>query len=440
MGIRNLCTFAAAIETMFGKILNTFGTKIVVALLNLTIAIVISQVLGDSGKGVQSLVLTNISFILIFSEIVCGASLVFLTSRYSFSKLWLPSVLWALLIAALMGVVMVVVNMGLDTTLALHTAVLSFLSSFASINFRFLIGKEEVKKANYNTLLQPLVLVVTLLVYYLVLGRRDIYGYVIGLYLAYISSSVLGVCQLRQEYAALAFFPAGEYKETLKALFKYGFLNQTGHFVQFFNLRLSYYLLNAFVDAGNVGVYSNAVSLAESLWIISNSIALVQYARISNSMDKAYNQRLTLDLAKLCFAVALPAVVVLVLLPSSFYQFVFGSEFGLMATLIRILAPGVLLYSLFLILGHYYSGSGRYFMNTVAALCGLVATLVCGFTLIPRYAAQGAAITAAIAYSMNAVFLLVCFLKESHFRMRDFWLSPSEIKQYIREIKNHYLK
>ena len=79
-------------------------------------------------------------------------------------------------------------------------------------------------------------------------------------------------------------------------------------------------------------------------------------------------------------------------------------------------------------------------MNTVAALCGLAVTLVCGFTLVPRHAAQGAAATAAIAYSMNAVFLMVCFLKESHFRMRDFWLTPSEIKHYITEIKNHYLK
>ena len=438
--IRNLCTFAALFGFMFGKILNTFGTRIVVALFNLAIAVIISQVLGDSGKGVQSLILTNISFILIFSEIVCGASLVFLTSRYPFSKLWLPSVLWALLIAVLMGVVMFLFNMGLDITLALHTAVLSFISSFASINFRFLLGKEEVKKANYNTLLQPFVLVVTLLVYYLLLGNRDIYGYVLGLYLAYLSSAVLGVCQLRHEYAALTLAPFAEYREALKALFKYGFLNQTSHFVQFFNLRLSYYLLNAFVDVGHVGVYSNAVSLAESLWIISNSIALVQYARISNSTDKAYNQRLTLDLAKLCFAVALPAVVVLALLPASFYQFVFGPDFGLMATLIRILAPGVLLYSLFLILGHYYSGSGRYFMNTIAAMCGLAVTLVCGFTLIPRYAAQGAAVTAAIAYSMNAVFLLVCFLKESRFKMSDFVLTYAELKNYIAEIKNHYLK
>lgn len=425
---------------MFGKILNTFGTKMLVAVINLTIAILISQVLGDSGKGVQSLVLTNISFILIFSEIVCGASLVYLTSRHSFSKLWLPSILWALLMAVVMGLIINLLTPGLDCTLAVHTAILSFVSSFANIHFRVLIGKEEVKKANANTLLQPFMLLVTLVVYYLLLGKRDIYGYIIGLYVAYLSSSILGFFQLREEYRMLRLYSFGEYKESLKDLFKYGFLNQTGHFVQFFNLRLSYYLLNAYVDTAHVGVYSNSVSLAESIWIISNSIALVQYGRISNSTNKEYNQNLTLNLGKLCFVVSLAAVLVLALLPSSLYQFVFGPEFGGMAHIIRILAPGVLCYSLFLILGHYYSGSGRYFMNTLAALCGLVATLVGGFILVPRFATTGAAITASVAYALNAFFLLFCFLKESSFRPKDFVLTPSELKEYIVEIKNHYLK
>ena len=243
--ICNLCTFAAVNVAMFGKILNTFGTKIVVAFFNLAIAIIISQVLGDSGKGVQSLVLTNISFILIFSEIVCGASLIYLTSRHSFSKLWLPSVLWALLVAAVMGVVMGLIDIGLERSMALHTAILSFISSIASINFRFLVGKEEVKKANYNTLLQPFLLVLTLVVYHFVLGRRDVYGYIIGLYAAYIGSSILGTCQLREEYKSLRIMPWREYGEALKALFKYGFLNQTGHFVQFFSV----FIINIFVHS-----------------------------------------------------------------------------------------------------------------------------------------------------------------------------------------------
>ena len=425
---------------MFGKILNTFGTRIVVAFVNLAIAVIISQFLGDSGKGLQSLVLTNISFILIFSEIVCGASLVYLASRYSFSKLWLPSVIWSGVVAVVMGLLMLVPQFGLDRSLALHAATLSFISSFASIHFRLLVGHEEVKKANLNSLLQPLVLVATLLVYHLWLGRRDIYGYIIGLYLAYLASSVWGVIQLRNQYRSFTIYPIREYAGALKALFKYGFLNQTSHFVQFFNLRLSYYLLNAFVDSGQVGVYSNAVSLAESLWIIFNSIALVQYARVSNSTDTAYNQRITLDLAKISLAVSLPAVLVLAALPASFFCFVFGADFGMMPVLIRILAPGTLLYGVYLILGHYYSGSGRYFMNTLSALCGLVVTLVCGFTLIPRFSAIGAAVTASLAYSMNAFFLTACFLRESRFKIRDFVLTFAELKSYIHEIKNHYLK
>ncbi len=425
---------------MFGKILNTFGTKMLVAVINLAIAILISQVLGDSGKGVQSLVLTNISFILIFSEIVCGASLVYLTSRHSFSKLWLPSIIWAFLMAAFMGLIISFLTPGLDFLLAVHTAILSFVSSFANIHFRVLIGREEVKKANANTLLQPFMLLMTLAVYYLLLGKRDIYGYVLGLYVAYLSSSMLGFFQLREEYKKLQFYPLRDYGDTLKALFKYGFLNQTGHFVQFFNLRLNYYLLNAYVDTAHVGVYSNSVSLAESIWIISNSIALVQYGRISNSTDTEYNQKLTLNLCKLCFVVSLVAVAVLSLLPSSLYQFIFGPDFGDMSHIIRLLVPGVLCYSIFLILGHYYSGSGRYFMNTLAALCGLMVTLLGGFVLVPRMATTGAAITASLAYSLNAVFLLFCFLRESRFRPKDFMLTPSELKEYFVEIKNHYLK
>ena len=79
-------------------------------------------------------------------------------------------------------------------------------------------------------------------------------------------------------------------------------------------------------------------------------------------------------------------------------------------------------------------------MNTFAALCGLVATFVCGFTLIPRYDVTGAAITSAVSYTVNAIFLFVFFVKESHFKGRDFILTKSEIQNYIAELKQQILK
>ena len=79
-------------------------------------------------------------------------------------------------------------------------------------------------------------------------------------------------------------------------------------------------------------------------------------------------------------------------------------------------------------------------MNTFAALCGLAATCVMGFTLIPQYDVTGAAITSAVSYTVNAVFLFVFFLKESHFRGKDFILKKCEIQNYISELKQQFLK
>ena len=289
---------------MFKKILNTFGTKILAAVLNFAIAIIISQTLGDTGSGTQSLVLTSITFILIFSEIVCGASIIYLAPRHSFKKILVASVIWSALIAVIMGFCIKLFYPKLESDLVVHVAILSFISSLSNINFRFLVGKEEIQKANYNTLLQPVLLTITLVVYYIALKKTDIYGYIIGLYVAYGGTFLLGVWMLREEYANLPNDKDKEYKPVLKDLFKYGFLNQTGHFVQFFNLRLSYYLLDNYIGRGQVGVFSRSVSLAEAIWIISNSIALVQYARIANTDDREYSQKLTLDLSKICLLIS----------------------------------------------------------------------------------------------------------------------------------------
>ena len=79
-------------------------------------------------------------------------------------------------------------------------------------------------------------------------------------------------------------------------------------------------------------------------------------------------------------------------------------------------------------------------MNTFAALCGLAATCILGFTLIPRMDVTGAAITSTVSYTVNAIFLFVFFLKESHFKGRDFILRKSEVQNYIAELKQQFSK
>lgn len=422
---------------MFRKIANTFGTRLLAAICNFLIAIVISQSVGDVGKGEQSLLLATITFILIFSDIVSGNSLVFLTPKHAFHKLVFPAALWSSVVGLFAIGFMLLFYGDLSPILALHTGLLAVLASLRAIPVEVLIGREKVRQANLLNLLQPVLILLTLLVGYFVMENYSIFSYIVALYVSYGLTWLLGLWMLRDEFRGFRIEPLAAYRQVVADLFKYGLLNQLGHFVQFFNLRMGYYLLDMYMDKGRVGIFSNAVSLSEAIWIISNSIALVQYARIANAQNERYSQKLTLSLAKLCFVVSLLAVLFLSVLPSSFYQLLFGPEFGELPGVIRILAPGVLMYSLFLIIGHYYSGIGKYQMNTYAALCGLFFTVTMGFLLIPRFDIYGAAATSTLAYSANAVFILICFLKSSQFGWRDMIVSREELRSYYIEFKDY---
>jgi len=423
---------------VFKKIINTLGTKVLGAVLSFIIAVVISQAVGDVGKGEQTLLLSTIAFVLIFSDIVSGASLVYLTPKHPFSKLFLPSYVWSTLVGLVAAAVIPLFYPTLPHVVALHIGLLSVLSSLSAVNTTILIGRERVTAANMVNLWQPVALLSTLCICYFGVGMLNINAYIIALYVAYGGSWLAGLFLLRNEFRGFRIHAWHEYQAVLKDLFRFGLLNQSSHFVQFFNLRLSYYLLDKYIDIGSTGVFSNAVSLVEAIWIISRSIALVQYARIANADDRAYSQRLTLELSKICLLVSTAAMFLLACFPPAFYRWLFGPEFGEVTYLIWILAPGALLYCLALIFGHYYSGIGKYHINTYTALCGVVFTLLCGFTLIPAIGIYGAAITTTCANAANAIFISILFLKQSHLRISDFIITPQNIRQYYQELKKHW--
>lgn len=416
---------------MFKKIINTFGTKCLGALLNFAIAAVISQAVGDVGKGEQSLLLTTITFILIFSDIVSGASLVYLTPKHKFSKIFLPSYLWSMLVGLVAAATLPLFQHGVDTAILVHTGLLAILASISAANVNILIGQERVQAANYLNLWQPVAILTTLCICYFGFDMLSLDAYIIALYAAHGGSWIGGIFLLRKEFRHFEFYKLKEYREVLRDLFKYGFLNQAAHFVQFFNFRLCYYLL----PIGSTGVFSNAVSLAEAIWIISRSISLVQYARISNTQDGDYAQKLTIDLTKVCLTVSGIDILVLACFPTCFWVWLFGPEFSAVAWLIRILVPGTLLYSLSHIFEHYYSGIGKFEITIYSAFCGLCFTFLLGFGLIPHIGVYGAAISTSTAYAANGIFLLVMFLRESPYRLKDIFLNREESRQYINDIK-----
>ena len=395
-------------------------------MINFLIAIVVSQYLGADGKGEQGIIIATIAFVLVFSNLVGGATLVYLIPRYKFSLLLLPSYLWSILISVIAFLILFFFNI-VDQNFIFHICILSILNSFTNIHSTLLIGREKIKASNLISLMQPMIVILSLLFYFLVLKEETITAYIQALYLAFGGSLLISILYMGKVFGRISLHPISGYLKVMKELFRLGFMNQLAHITQMMSFRLSYYFLEQFHGEASVGIYSNGIQIMESIWLISKSISLVQYARIANTDDRDYSQGLSVKLLKAGFFISLICMLPLLILPEAFYLFIFGQDFVGVKEVIWVLAPGVLVYNFSIILGHYFSGIGKYHINTIASSIGLIVSIALFYALIPAYETLGAGMATSISYAVTSLVVLIFFLREAKPKARDFLIHKEDL-------------
>jgi len=170
--------------------------------------------------------------------------------------------------------------------------------------------------------------------------------------------------------------------------------------------------------------------------MISKSISLVQYARISNLNERPEAARLTVRLIKFSLAASLVILVPLLLLPADFYTFIFGEGFSDTRMVIWTLAFGVLVYNFSILTGHYFSGTGRYQVNAIASSLGLIASIILYFTLIPRFSMAGAGWATSLSYLITTIILMTLFNRENKGWYKDLVPTKGDFRQLKSEFRN----
>lgn len=424
---------------MIRKILNTFGTRLISAILNLLITIIISQFLGPEGKGQQGLIVATIAYILVFSNLVGGAAIVYLVPRFAWHLIILPAYLWTVLSGIFFYFILQVSGL-VSPEFIIHICVLSVISGFAAINSSLLIGKEKIASANLVALVQPMLITLSLILFYSLLEQVSIRSYIISLYIAFGIALTLSIYYVRRFSGKFKFEGFSSYGPVVKKLVRYGILNQLAHIFQLLSFRMSYYWLERLYSEAEVGVYSVGISLVESIWLISRSINMVQYARIANTDDLEYAQKLTINLAVAALVLSVAGLLVLVLLPAGFFIFIYGKGFGEAGDVIRTLAPGVLLFNLALIVDHYFSGIGKYYVNTISSFFGMIAAAILFSRMIPAMGIIGAGWATTLSYTVTTAIVFIFFYREKTIGLKEALPSPSGMKELFKSLKNSVVK
>ncbi len=397
---------------MIRKILHTVATKFLGTLLGFAVLLITARVLGTDGRGEINLFVLNVSIVVMVSNLLGGPVLVYLVPRYRISSLMRYAYGWAL--AAAIFVVGVLHIIGQDQGMTMTLFAIALVEVIANASGMILLGQNEVVRFNWLMLLKSVILLSGVAFMLYGLQIHDITAFVIPFFLsgaAFVLPAHIFIYLNGQRGNVSNRSPFDDLR-------KLGVVNQLANFVQLFNYRLSYYLLELYFGVASVGVYGTGVTVAESLWLISRSVSQVQYAEISNSDDKDYAARLTLGLMKFNFFATVIPVAVVALLPESVFTWVFGSGFAEVKYVFLWLVPGILVFTVSGAMSHYFSGLGLHRINFYASSAGLIITVAAGLLFIPVYGMKGAAFTANLSYFTSTVYQLAVFVRKNRMSWR----------------------
>lgn len=372
---------------MIRKILHTIFTKFSSAGLGFLTIILISQILGVEAKGEQAIMVYNINLLLMLFTLIGNSTLIYLTPRKDFSNLIIPSFLWIVITAILVSLFF--------PNICVFIAVLAAISE---INQFLLLGKQKISQANILKLIYPLVSFSYILILCLFNRFTSVEDFITAMLIAYIVSFFYGIFALRDEYKNLKLISKQELTSSFKTLFSLGVTKQIGYIAQSMNYRLCFYILGFYCGETLVGIYSNAVSLSEAVMLFGSSLALVQYSSLSNNEDDSSSKQFSWKMSKINGIFTALALLVLCLLPSEVYSFIFGKGFEDISQAIRILSIGVLPLSIASNFTQYFYAKGNFKISTFASIIGLGVTIIAGLILIPKYQLQGAALAATLSY------------------------------------------
>ncbi len=115
-----------------------------------------------------------------------------LVPRHAPSLLVLPSYLWTILICLVSYFILHLFPV-VDGPFIIHICILSALNSFVAINTSVLIGKEKIKTSNLISLVQPFMLILSLLVFFTISEGPGIEDYIKALYISFGISAIVSL-------------------------------------------------------------------------------------------------------------------------------------------------------------------------------------------------------------------------------------------------------
>lgn len=438
---------------MIKKIFGTFGTRVLNAICNFVTLWFGTHYLGAEAWGIGGIVILDVSILLIGVEFLAGSGLIYFTPRKSYRTLFKISYIWSALIVAFYALLFYLLSF-IPSGFAHHftkffgegaefipqgyhglVLVLVFIYSLHNFNLATLLGKERVGTNNILFIIQFMTQMCSMLFYIFVLDIRNANAFVLSFLTGY---TVGYLCGLTQIWPYLKEKGNDSMRDTIREMFKFGTIIQLSTLVSTLNRRLSLLIIKGFWGDAKVGVFNAATQVSEAPKMIGQSIAMVQFSKISNLTDNELAAKITVQLLKTAMVLTAICIFIICIIPTSVYSWLFTANFAEMRMVMIALAPGVVFMAANMVFCHYFSGVNMPKHNLYGALVGLAVTIPSLYLLIPPLGMIGAGISASITHLSTIIYQWIVFKKINKISAKELLVTKEDVRSLMNALRSMF--
>lgn len=193
--------------------------------------------------------------------------------------------------------------------------------------------------------------------------------------------------------------------DLLSESLRHGFLLNLGMAFLFLHLRVDMFMVKAIRGVSELGIYSLAVVLAETVLLITDSTAIALLPR-QVRREPASAAAFALEGARASMGLGLVLLAGGLLVGRPAIRFFFGGDFEPAFLPFACLLPGVVFLGMQRFTGAPLLMAGKTGLLTWVYAVSLALNVALNFVLIPRWGGAGAAVASSVSYSAGAMLFL----------------------------------
>ena len=392
------------------RVAAVLATRVTQFILGFGSSLIIAKLLGPEGRGAYVAVLLVPGTLFALGQLGLPSAVNYFAGRGSAIR---DLVRWSVVLTVLYSVTVVATTLAflpvLESTvlkaappdlvrLVLLTLPISALAAFGG---SILYGRQAIRPYSIILVGQSAgsLLGIVVLVGILHLGVK-------GAIATSIIVGVVGAIAVLREVGRVGRAEPGSESVTLRGLVGYGLKLYPASVTSYFSYRADLYLLQGLLAAPGraVGLYTYAVTLAELVFYIPDSVSTIFFPHVAGSTEETSGRQVG-QVARFTLLLTLCAAVVLI--PAAWLLFrIVLPKFSDALPAMLVLLPGVISLSLSKILTSYVSGRRRPGPVSVAAIAALAVNIAANLILIPIFGIVGASAASLISYSCEAAIMV----------------------------------